>query len=61
LKKRLCDANNCPANAEEDNISLSTNIVNKEDQLCVSITIGPKGIKKKKRVIAIRNVDPNHG
>jgi hypothetical protein len=47
LKKRLCDANNCQANAEEDNISLSTNIVDKEDQPCVSITVGPKGIKKK--------------
>jgi hypothetical protein len=47
LKKRLCDANNCQANAEEDNISLSTNIVDKEDQPCVSITIRPKGIKKK--------------
>jgi hypothetical protein len=34
LKKRLCDANNCQANAKEDNISLSTNIVDKEDQPC---------------------------
>ena len=65
LKKRLFDANNCQANAEEDNISLSTNIVDKEDQPCVSITVGPKGIKKKmgerERVIEIRNVNPNHG
>jgi hypothetical protein len=36
LKKRLCNANNCQANAEEDNISLSTNIVDKENQPCVS-------------------------
>jgi hypothetical protein len=48
LKKRLCDANNCQANVEEDNISLSTNIIDKEDQPCVSITVGSKGIKKKK-------------
>ena len=47
LKKILCDANNCQVNAEEVNISLSANIVDKEDQPCVSITVGPKGIKKK--------------
>ena len=46
LKKKLCDANNCQANTEEKNISLSTNIVNKKDQPCVLITVGPKGIKK---------------
>jgi hypothetical protein len=46
LKKRLCDAKNCQANAEEDNIRLSANIVDKEDQSCVSVTVGPKGIKK---------------
>jgi hypothetical protein len=32
---------------QKKNISLSTNIVDKEDQPCVSITVGPKGIKKK--------------
>jgi hypothetical protein len=47
LKKRLCDANNYQANVEEDNISLTTNIVDKEDQPYVSITVRPKGIKKK--------------
>jgi hypothetical protein len=44
LKKRLCDANNCQANAKEDNISLSTNIADKKDQPCVSIMVGPKEI-----------------
>jgi hypothetical protein len=48
LKKRLCDAKNCQANAKEDNIRLLANIVDKEDQSCVSVTIGPKGIKKKR-------------
>jgi hypothetical protein len=47
LKKRLCDAKSCQANAEEDNIRISTTLVKKEDQPCVSITVGPKGIKKK--------------
>jgi len=47
LKKRLCDAKNCQCNAKEDNIRLSANIVDKEDQSCVSVTVGPKGIKKK--------------
>jgi len=47
LKKRLCDAKNCQGNAKEDNIRLSTNIVDKEDQSCVSVTIGPKGLKTK--------------
>jgi hypothetical protein len=47
LKKRLCDAKSCQANAEEDNIRISTNLVKKEDQPCVSITVRPKGIKKK--------------
>jgi hypothetical protein len=60
LKKRLCDAKICQANAKEDNIRLSANIVDKEYQSCVSVTIRPKRIKKN-RLIVIRNVDPNHG
>ena len=45
-KKKLCDLRNCKANVEEDIIRPSTNFANKEDQLCASITIVPKGIKK---------------
>jgi zinc finger SWIM domain-containing protein 3 len=59
LKKRLCDAKSCQANAEEDNIRISTTLVKKEDQPCVSITVGPKGIKKR-RFLVTRNVDSNH-
>ena len=39
---------NCKANIEEDIIRPSTDFADKEDQLCVSITIVPKGIKKMK-------------
>jgi hypothetical protein len=42
LKKRLCDAKSCQANVEEDNIRISTNLVKKEDQPCVSITVDQK-------------------
>jgi hypothetical protein len=35
LKKKLYDAKNCKGNAKEDNIRLSANIVDKEDQSCV--------------------------
>ena len=45
-KKKLCDLRNCKANVEEDNIRPSTDFADKEDQLCASITIVPKGIKK---------------
>jgi hypothetical protein len=61
LKKRLYDAKNYQTNAEEDNIKISTNFVKKEDQPCVSITVRPKEIKKKGRVLITRNVDSNHG
>ena len=46
-KKKLCDLRNCKANVKEDIIRPSTDFANKEDQLCASITIVPKGIKKK--------------
>ena len=46
-KKKLCDLRNCKANVEEDIIRPSTDFANKEDQLCTSITIVPKGIKKR--------------
>ncbi|KAF3955830.1 hypothetical protein CMV_018996 [Castanea mollissima] len=38
---------NCKANVEEDIIRPSTDFADKEDQLCASITIVPKGIKKR--------------
>ena len=47
LKKKLCDLRNCKTNVEEDIIRPSTDFANKEDQLCASITIVPKGIKKR--------------
>ena len=47
LKKDFVIKKNCKANAEEDNIRISTNLVKKEDQPCASITVGPKGIKEK--------------
>ena len=47
LKKKLCDLRNCKANVEEDTIRPSTDFADKEDQLCASITIVPKGIKKR--------------
>ncbi|GMY38277.1 protein FAR-RED IMPAIRED RESPONSE 1-like [Fagus crenata] len=47
LKRRLCDSKSCKGNVKEDNIRPLTNFVDKEDQLCASITIGRKGIKKK--------------
>ena len=47
LKKKLCDLRNCKANVEEDIIRPSTDFADKEYQLCASITIVPKGIKKK--------------
>ena len=47
LKKKLCDLRNCKANVEEDIIRPSTNFADKKDQLCASITIVPKGIKKR--------------
>ena len=46
-KKKLCNLRNYKANVEEDIIRLSIDFVEKEDQLCVSITIVPKGIKKR--------------
>ena len=46
-KKKLCDLRNCKANVEEDIIRPSTDFVDKEDRLCASITIVPKGIKKR--------------
>ena len=46
-KKKLCDLRNCKANVEEDIIRPSTDFADKEDQLCASITIVPKGIKKR--------------
>ena len=46
-KKKLCDLRNCEANVEKDIIRFSTDFVDKEDQLCASITIVPKGIKKR--------------
>jgi hypothetical protein len=61
LKKRLCDAKNCQGNAKEDNIKLSANIVDKEDQSCILVMVGPKRNKEKKRLIVIRNGDQNHG
>ena len=45
--KKLCDLRNCKANVEEDIIRPSTDFAKKKDQLCASITIVPKGIKKK--------------
>jgi hypothetical protein len=47
LKKRLCDANNCQANAEEDNISLSTNIVDKGSTMCFNYDGRAKRNKEK--------------
>ena len=47
LKKKLCDLRNCKANVEEDIIRPSIDFADKEDQLCASITIVPKGIKKR--------------
>ena len=47
LKKKLCDLRDCKANVEEDIIRPSTDFADKEDQLCASITIVPKGIKKR--------------
>ncbi|KAK4589136.1 hypothetical protein RGQ29_019930 [Quercus rubra] len=47
LKKKLCDLRGCKANVEEDIIRPSTDFADKEYQLCASITIVPKGIKKK--------------
>ncbi|KAL4638866.1 hypothetical protein ACB092_03G177800 [Castanea dentata] len=38
---------NCKDNVEEDIIRPSTDFADKEDQLCASITIIPKGIKKR--------------
>ena len=46
-KIKLYDLRNCKANVEEDIIRLSTDFADKEDQLCASITIVPKGIKKR--------------
>ena len=46
-KKKLCDLRNCKANVEEDIIRPSTDFADKEDQLSASITIVPKGIKKR--------------
>ena len=46
-KKKLCDLSNCKANVEEDIIRPSTDFADKEDQLCASIMIVPKGIKKR--------------
>ena len=46
-KKKLYDLKNCKANVEEDIIRPSTDFANEEDQLCASITIVPKGIKKR--------------
>ena len=60
LEKKLCDLRNCKANVEEDIIRPSTDFADKEDQLCASITIVPKGIKKG-RFIIIKNVGQNHG
>ena len=47
LEKILCDHRNCKANVEEDIIRPSTDFADKEDQLCASIMIVPKGIKKR--------------
>ena len=47
LKKKLCDLRGCKANVEEDIIRPSTDFADKEYQLCASITIVPKGIKKR--------------
>ncbi|KAK9993848.1 hypothetical protein SO802_023551 [Lithocarpus litseifolius] len=38
---------NCKTNVEEDIIRPSTDFADKEDELCASITIVPKGIKKR--------------
>ena len=46
-KKKLCNLRNYKANVEEDIIRPSIDFVEKEDQLCVSIMIVPKGIKKR--------------
>ena len=46
-KKKLCNLRNCKANEEEDIIRPSIDFANKEDQLCASITIVSKGIKKR--------------
>ena len=46
-KKKLCDLRNCKANVEEDIIRPSTDFADKEYQLCASIMIVPKWIKKR--------------
>ena len=43
----MCDLRNCKANVEEDIIRPSTDFADKEYQLCASITIVPKGVKKR--------------
>nr|XP_023929565.1 protein FAR1-RELATED SEQUENCE 5-like [Quercus suber] len=47
IPNRYIMKRNCKANVEEDIIRPSTDFADKEDQLCASITIVPKGIKKR--------------